>query len=149
MNRFIGFHADSGERLVVAALGVPEKRVSMLGAAMALLMFSAGCRASQSRHDVRDRVEFTYQGDLAIRKAEPGHLRLITGKIDVRGSRLPNGSCTLNERDMPWVNPRYGLYPELGEVNLETCQAVVWVIDPNIRRYGPMRSDTTVRRTAR
>jgi hypothetical protein len=93
----------------------------------------------------RTPPDFIYQGDsLAIRSVSAEHKQLITGRIDVRGIRQPDGSCKQDSRDQPRVNPTSGLFSEVGQVNFRTCAIQIWVIDPHIPEYGPMSSDTTV-----
>jgi len=93
----------------------------------------------------RTPPEFIYQGDsLAIRKASAEHMQLITGRIDVYGIRQPDGSCGQDSRNQPRVNPEYGLFSEVGQVNFRTCVIQIWVIDPHTPEYGPMSSDTAV-----
>jgi hypothetical protein len=102
-------------------------------------------RAKRRRTEIAARTPptFVYQSDtLAIRDVSAKHRKLITGRIDVFGIKQPDGTCTVAR--YPWVNPRYGLFPEVGRVNFRTCVMQVWVVDPHLPEYGPMSSDTVV-----
>jgi hypothetical protein len=88
--------------------------------------------------------EFVTRGDTVIRHVTAGYQKVITARIDVRGVKRPDGSCELADTDVPHVNPAYDVFPEVGQLNRRTCQAVIWVIDPHLPEYGPMTSDTTV-----
>jgi hypothetical protein len=104
----------------------------------------------RTEQSARTPPDFTYQGDsLAIRNVSAKHKRLIIGRIDVRGIRQPDGSCKQDSRDLPRVNPAFGLFSEVGQVNLRTCASQIWVIDPHIPEYGPMSSDSAVYVTPR
>jgi hypothetical protein len=98
----------------------------------------------RTEHSARTSPNFIYRGDsLAVRNVSAEHKQLITGRIDVRGIRQADGSCTPKSGDLPRVNPTYGLFPELGEINFRMCAFQIWVIDPHTPEYGPMSSDTS------
>ena len=91
----------------------------------------------------RTPATFIYHGEtLAVRDVSAKHKKLIGGRIDVYGDRQPDGVCKAAR--YPWVNPQYGVFPEIGRVNFRTCVMQVWVIDPHLPEYGPMSSDTVV-----